>query len=147
MGWRNVTWPIEIAYDAGRLQGGSGDPNVRWSAILEYNEFFEIALSRSGRDSTDMDVVSGGSGFPISEAMSDAIKKLISVDSHMARKDRMIVRKLCEGHSLPGAVRAACGDEFVHTVAARVRDALDALDEALTAAKESDYRYVRMVGT
>jgi len=147
-GWSNTDWPIQIAYENGRLseRGSSDNANARWLAIREYSEIYELALCRSGRDSTDLDVVSGGSGFPISEAMSDAIKKLISIDSHMSQKDRKIVRKLCEGYSLPGSVRAACGDDFIHTVAARVRDALDGLSDAIVNARNSGFRYVRMGG-
>ena len=148
-GYRVVTWPIQIAYEHGKLAARSGghDANTRWLAIREYDEIHELALCRSGRDSTDMDVVSGGSGFPITDAMGEAIKKLISIDSHMASKDRQIVRKLCEGETLAEAVRQACGDSFTHTVPARVRDALDALYEALDAARANGYRYVRMGGT
>lgn len=146
-GYRNVSWPIQMAYEAGRLSGGSGDANIRWASITEYSDIHDTALCRSGRDSTDMDVVRGGAGFPITEAVSDAIKKLISIDSHMSRKDRQIVRKLCEGYTLPQAVKYACGDDFTDTVAARVRDALDALDQALTDARENGYRYVRMTGS
>jgi hypothetical protein len=144
-GYRNVTWPVERAYDAGKLSGGKGDPNVRWTAMLEYASIYETALTRSGRDSTDLDIVSGGGGFAITEAMSDAIKKLISIDSHMSTKDRTIIRSLCDGHTLAQAVEKACNDDFVHTVAARVRDALDALDQAITDARNNGFRYVRMV--
>lgn len=143
-GWRNVTWPVEVAYLNKRLNRAPGDANVRWFAIREYDEIFQLALCRSGRDSTAMDIVSGGSGFPISEEMQTAIRKLISIDSHMSSKDRQIVRKLCEGFTLPESVKLACGEWFTDTVIARVCDALDALDEALTDARNNDYRYVRM---
>lgn len=146
-GYRVLSWPIQVAYEAGRLAArgsGQNDANSRWLAISEYCEIYETALCRSGKDSTVMDIVTSGGGFPISEAMADAIRKLVSIDSHMSRKDRGIVRKLCDGHTLPGAVRAVCGDDFEDTVAARIRDALDALDEAITAARDGGYRYVRM---
>ena len=163
-GYRVCNWPVQIAYEHGKLSGppdraGLGrvlgvrsavrgyDANTRWLAIREYDEIHELALCRSGRDSTDMDVVSGGSGFPISDAMNEAIKKLISIDSHMSSKDRKIVRLLCEGETLAESVKQACGEDFKHTVPARVRDALDALFEALDAARANNYRYVRMVGT
>jgi hypothetical protein len=146
-GYRNVTWAVQVAYDHGRLSGGKGDANVRWAVICEYADLYEEALHRSGRDSTDMDVVSGGAGSPVSDAMLEASKKLVSIDSHMASKDRKIVRALCEGLTLAKAVEQACGEDFTHTVPARVRDAIDALTEAMTEARESGYRYVRMVGT
>jgi len=149
-GYRVCNWPVQIAYEHGKLSAPSDkgyDANTRWISIREYDEIHELALCRSGRDSTDMDVVSGGSGFPISDAMNEAIKKLISIDSHMSSKDRKIVRLLCEGETLAESVKQACGEDFKHTVPARVRDALDALYEALDAARANGYRYVRMVGT
>lgn len=141
LGWRNSEWPIQRAYESGRLGEAS---ESRWAAMEEYDAIFKTALERSGRDSTDMDIVSSGIGFPITEIMCDAIRMLISIDSHMPNKDRQIVRKLCEGWSLPGAVRHACGDDFADTTAARVRDALDALTEAIGKAKEGKFRYVSM---
>jgi hypothetical protein len=130
-----VDWPIQIAHEAGRLQS-----EERWQAIREYSEIIEIGRGL-GRDSTVLDIVKGGGGFPITEAMADAVRKLVSIDSLLPHKDRTICRKLCDGHSLPGAVRAACADDFVHTVAARVRDALDALIQAMHGAKRAGYTF------
>ncbi len=140
--YRTVDWPIQIAHEKGRLRAYPGDPDaeLRWQAIRAYDAHVDM-LSPRGRDSTDLDIVKGGSGFPITEAIADAVKKLVSIDSLMPRKDRTICRKLCAGHSLPGAVRAACGDDFVHTVAARVRDALDALIQAMHGAKRAGYTF------
>ncbi len=140
--FRTVDWLIQIAHEKGRLHAYPSDPDaeMRWQAIRAYDAYVS-AINPSGRDSTDLDIVKGGSGFPITEAISDAVKKLVSIDSLMPRKDRTICRKLCEGYSLPGAVRAACGDDFVHTVAARVRDALDALIQAMHGAKRAGYTF------
>jgi hypothetical protein len=150
LAYRSVQWPIQMAYEHGKLSTPSDkgyDCNTRWLAIREYDEVHDMALGRSGRDSTDLDIVSGGGGFPITEEIANAVKKLISIDSHMATKDRQIVRKLCEGWTLAESVKQACGEDFKHTVPARVRDALDALYEALDAARSNGYRYVRMTGT
>jgi hypothetical protein len=151
LAYRSVQWPIQVAYEHGKLSAPGDtrgyDCNTRWLAIREYDEVHDMALGRSGRDSTDLDIVSGGGGFPITEEIANAVKKLISIDSHMATKDRQIVRKLCEGWSLAESVKQACGEDFKHTVPARVRDALDALYEALDAARANGYRYIRMTGT
>lgn len=147
--YRVCTWPVQLAFEHGKLSAPSDkghDANTRWLAIREYDEIHDMALGRSGRDSTDLDIVSGGGGYPITEEIALAVKKLISIDSHMATKDRQIVRKLCEGWSLAESVRQACGDSFTHTVPARARDALDALYEALDAARANGYRYVRVTG-
>ena len=137
-GYRVRDWPVEIAYEAGRL-GDEGKP--RYEAIREYNVWVDIAEIRSGKDSSDLDIVSGGGGMPITQARADAVKKLVATDSRMPEKDRTIVRKLCEGHSLPGAVRAACAGDFQFAVAARVRDALDALIGAMDAARRANYTF------
>lgn len=142
LGVRNRDWPVEIARDAGRLEGMDGMGEVRWLAIRDYDLLIDAAEIRSGRDSTALDIVSGGGGYPVTQGRSDAIRKLVSTDSFMPFKDRTIVRKLCEGYSLPGAVREACGDDFVHTVAARVRDALDALCDAVGKAKKAKYQFL-----
>lgn len=141
-GYRVRDWPVEIAYEAGRLSTIRDDnAKGRYEAISEYNGWVDIAELRSGRDSTDLDIVSGGSGLPISQARADAIKKLVATDSRLSDKDRTIIRKLCEGWSLPGAVKLACGEDFRFAVAARVRDALDALSGAMDAARRSGYTF------
>lgn len=142
LGVRNRDWLVEIAKDAGRLECEKGRGEIRWLAIRDYDLLIEAAEIRSGRDSTALDIVSGGGGYPVTQGRSDAIRKLVSIDSFMSAKDRTIVRKLCEGYSLPGAVREACGDDFVHTVAARVRDALDALCDAARKAKKAKYQFM-----
>ncbi len=114
---------------------------VRWLAIRDYDLLIDAAEIRSGRDSTALDIVSGGGGYPVTQGRSDAIRKLVSTDSFMSEKDRTIVRKLCEGWSLPGAVKEACGDVFRFVVTARVRDALDALVQAMKRAKKTGYKF------
>ncbi len=134
-GFRSVDWPIQIAHEAGRLQS-----EERWQAIREYNELMELARG-STRDSTVLDIVKGGGGFPVTEAMADALRKKISIDSLLPERDRTIVWRLCDGWSLPGAVRKACGDDFKFAVGARVRDALDALIQAMHGAKRAGYTF------
>lgn len=139
-GYTNDDWPISIAHKAGRLDGADGKGELRWQAVRAYNELCEVSRGGS-RDSTNLDVVKGGGGFPISEAMADALKMKISIDSLLNARDRAIVWKLCEGWSLPGAVKLACGDDYKFAVAARVRDALDALIQAMHGAKRAGYTF------
>lgn len=62
-----------------------------------------------GRDSTDLDrVTGGGAGLLIAEAQSDAIKKIIAVESRLSPSDREIIRRVVgEGHHATVAVSAA----------------------------------------
>lgn len=147
LGYRNLEGsPISFAYEDWGLthkaekwhptfNGGS-----RWQAVCAYDEIHHQA-NPSGRDSCDMDIVSGGGNFPIAETQADAIKKLIAVKSWLAEKDRIIVESLIDGWSLAGAVRKACDEEFKFSVRARVRNALDALIQALESAKRSGWKF------
>lgn len=146
-GWSNLEEsPIALAFIewglSSRHENYSPKFNgkARWEAICAYDEIHHAA-NPSGRDSTDLDIVSGGGGFPISESKSDGIKKLIAVKSWMAEKDRVIIQRLVEGWSLAGAVREACGEEFKFSVRARVRDALDALIQALESARRNEWKF------
>lgn len=146
-GWSNLEEsPIALAFIewglSSRHENYSPKFNgkARWEAICAYDEIHHAA-NPSGRDSTDLDIVSGGGGFPISESRSDGIKKLIAVKSWMAEKDRVIIQRLMEGYSLAGAVKAACNDQFKFSVRARVRDALDSLIQALESARRNDWRF------
>lgn len=147
LGYRNLEGsPIAAAFEEWGLstRGENWSPKFngkgRWEAICAYDEIHHMA-NPSGRDSSDMDIVSGGGSFPIAEAQADAIKKLIAVKSWIPEKDRIIVERLTEGYSLPGAVRAACNDQFKFSVRARVRDALDALIQAMEAAKRNEWKF------
>jgi len=147
-GTRNVDWPIEIAYEAGRLENPKTNGNwdstfnaeMRWLAIKEVAGWHQATI-HSGVDSTQKIGAVRGSGGNIMfcEAHEDAGRKLVSVYALMAPECRVIVQRLVEDWSLPGAVREACGDSYVYTVAARVRTALDALINAQRMARRSGY--------
>lgn len=152
LGWTNLEGsPIAQAHENGALVAPSEkdktkkwspkfNGNVRWLAMRDYAEIHHLAQPGS-RDSTNLDIVSGGGGCFIAEAQSDAIKKLIAVKSWMAEKDRIIVQRLAGGWSLAGAVREACGEEFKFSVRARVRDALDSLIQAMESARRNEWRF------
>lgn len=151
LGYRNLEGsPIAIAYEDWGLSGKDEkwsptfNGEARWQAVCAYDEIHHTA-NPSGRDSSDMDIVSGGGGFPIAEAQSDAIKKLIALKSWLAERDRIIVESLINGWSLAGAVRVACDEEFKFSVRARVRNALDALIQALESARRSEWRFTMRI--
>lgn len=146
-GYTHETWPIALAYHRGKLADGPTRPwhrtyNAanRFQAIEECHDMRQITL-RTGTDSTIMDVVTGGGGEPLTQAQADASKKLVSIFSRMATSDRIIVNKLIEGQSLVDAVRAGEGESYRHTIAARVRTALDALIDASDRAKGSGWTF------
>ncbi len=138
-GWSvDETWAPWIAYQAGKF--GELKGSTRFDAIAHYRELVAIAQP-TGKDSTCLDVVKGGTGFPITEAQCDAIKRKIAIDSRMPEKDRFIVRALCEGWTLAQAVRFACGDVFRDATIPRTCDALDALIEATITAKNAKWTF------
>lgn len=157
-GWTNAETPIHQAYlkcklNDHRNENGEIDAAAerRWQTFIVYKAIFHKSFPRGTKASYAAEFVNGSTTFPPGQdAMAercDEAKKLVSIDSHMPKKDRRIVRELAEGETLAQAVNKACGEGFQDTVAARVRDALDALEEAVTAARNSNYKYVRMTGS
>ena len=131
-GWRRLS-PLEQAFLRGQLAGGAPahDAEARFEAGKRYGGMFAIAQS-SGRDSTDMDKItgSGAASHSISDSQADAIRRLIQVDMVLSARDRAIVRMVCGQGFFPSeAVRQVCAD-YRHTIPARLREALDALVEA-----------------
>jgi hypothetical protein len=102
------------------------------------------AMQPSGRDSTNVDRVTGaGSGFPINDTMADATKKVISVDSHLPQTDRQILRSILgDGFTATEAVREATGEDGRHYPVPRLREALQSLVRAISAARASKWRFL-----
>ena len=93
-------------------------------------------MHRSGRDSTDINLVSGGAAAPITQPMVDATKRIIAIDCHLKKQDRAIIRHVCgEGWWPSVAVREACGEHYDKAVVPRLCEALDNLIEAIDAAR------------
>jgi hypothetical protein len=93
-------------------------------------------MHRSGRDSTDINLVSGGAALSLTQAMAGAIKRIIVVDSHLKKQDRAIVRRVCgEGLWPSKAVREACGEHYDKATLPRFCEAPDNLIEAIEAAR------------
>lgn len=141
--------PIGLAKTRGQLEDPDGkgprdNPitgEMRYLAMRDFIKLYELAEIRTGKDSTDGDRVSGGSGYPITEAKADATRQIVSIKSHLALADRTIIQRISEGWSLAGAVKEAEGERYVHAVMVRVRTALDALIEAQERAKRSGWKF------
>lgn len=145
-GWRKLS-PLERAYENGQLGGDGQMPKARRDAGMEYGEMFRLSQS-SGRDSTDLDRVSGaGQGLAFAEKQGIALRQIASIDSHMGRRDRLIVRMVCGQEFFPSeAVAAACGSDSAKRTMPRFREALDALIEAMETARRSGYSKFNLGG-
>jgi hypothetical protein len=143
--WRNdAEHPLTLAYVKGQLIRGNEiyTAKQRYDAGEEYRQLHE-AMHRSGRDSTDINLVSGGSGLSISQIMVDSAKKIACIESHLKAQDRAIVRHVCgEGWWPSEAVRAACGNHYDKAVVPRFCEALDNLVDAIAEARRARYAFV-----
>lgn len=132
-GYRRLT-PLQSAFDKGQLGGGSQKYNAtqRMQAGEVYERHF-LTSQASGRNMLDLDRAFGSSGgTTLGQAQIDAIRALVSIDSHLGLRDRSIIRAVCgEGCWPSEAVSKACGTDFAKATLPRFREALDALIEAL----------------
>ena len=77
-----------------------------------------------------------GAGLSLSQAMADATKRIIAIDSHLKEQVRAIIRRVCgEGWWPSEAVREACGEHYDKAIVPRFCEALDNLIEAIEAAR------------
>jgi len=139
-GWRNdAEHPLSLAHAKGQLIRGNQAYSAaqRYEAGDCYRGAYESA-QRKTRDSTDMNVVSGGKGEGVTERMMDAFRWLRAVEAQLNAEDRRIIRMVCgEGHFPSEAVRAAFGhDHYKFAVVPRFNEALDHLIEALAKTRE-----------
>lgn len=129
--WRRLS-PLETAFAKNQLAGGCARFTAaqRFEAGTNYAQIFHTAQT-SGRDSTQaLNVSRSTGGDPLSQSQATAIRARIVLESHMAERDRAIIRMVCgEGYGPAEAVRHVCGD-YRDTVSARFREALDSLIEA-----------------
>ena len=136
--WRKLT-PLEAAYAKGQLAGGSDRYTAmqRRDAGQRYADIFDACHS-AGRDSTQaLNISRSSGGLPISQAQGEALRALAAIHSHMGERDRLIVTRVCgEGYWPSEAIRSICGD-YKHTIAARFREALDTLIEAMETARRN----------
>lgn len=141
-GWRKMSI-IEHAYQHERL--GEKDSNAardRLSAAVFFTKIWDCA-QKAGRDSTASLNAGGygGSGAPLSEAQQSAIRRLVAIEMHLGRNDRMIVRGVCAwGYTLNEAVHDLAKLQRDTRVSGRVCEALDALADAIERTAKSAKR-------
>jgi hypothetical protein len=141
LGWRNVGQSAFSAYAArGLLSDGRYTLADRVSVGNEYTGLYG-RLARSGQDSTQRLVSSGGNGSHLTEAQALATIQLVSINSHLSRNDREILHHVLVRDCWPkDAIIAVLGKDWAKSVAPRFREALDALIEAFTAARRRKFR-------
>lgn len=101
-GWKNHgEHPLSIAYFREKID------KPEYDAGNLYRRYFEM-MGRSGKDSTDLAVVGGGSGLPFTQSQVDAIHAIQAIERRIQQPYDVIVRKFCgEGYSASEAVKAA----------------------------------------
>lgn len=145
-GWRNEDEaPLDAYARRGLLAGGALDGptkgitlDMRLRAGHDYRRLCELAR-RAGRDSTEMVIVGSGGGGSITETQSDAIKSLISVDSHLSQNDRRLVRMVCDEGYRPSEAVRTIDPGYKDGTVPRFREAMDALVLAFEAARRSGW--------
>ncbi len=132
-GFRNTNeHPLVAALALGRISQDEFD------AGDTYRQLFELMM-KSGTDSTQFAVSSGGNRTPFTQLQVNAIRAIASVEFQMSRipdglKHKTIVRRLCgEGWQAAGAVHHA-GYENPKEVWVRARIALNKLATAISRA-------------
>ena len=100
--WRNHgQHPLMLALFRGKID------QAEYDAGNLYRRYFE-KVGRSGKDSTDLAVVGGGTGLPFTKSQVDAIHAVQAIERRIQQPYEVIVRKFCgEGYSASEAVRAA----------------------------------------
>ena len=144
-GWRNIGEdPLTFMFERGQLARGDArfTAQDRYEAGTQYRAWCEM-LARSGRDSTDVDVVSGAAPADTFDQLRIyAIHRLAAIDAALKPRDKTILRRLCgEGWKPSEAVRDALGHaHYDKAVVVRVAEALDALIDAMRAARKHPER-------
>lgn len=134
--------PLEAAYEQGKLAGGDPkfDAKARLNAGLHYASIWDTAQT-SGRDSTQaMNVSRSHGGGGLSDVQGRAINDLVAIDSHMGRRDRIIIRMVCGGGYFPSEAVRMVSEDYTKAVSPRFREALDALIEAIAAVSKNPGR-------
>lgn len=140
--WRKLT-PLQTAHLKGQLEGGNRTytASARYGAGAAYSKLFDLT-EPSGTDSTQaLNVCQSSRHGMTNDAKERAWDERLCIESHLSLADRTIVRMVCgEGTAPAKAVQAACND-YRHTVAARFRESLDNLIEAMETARRNPGRF------
>jgi hypothetical protein len=135
--FRQLDHPLEKAFLRKRITA------AHFNAGDELRTLHEHVTKSGGRDSTDLERISSGTGACLSELAEKAGKKLRGIRDRMSKANWAICEKFCcEGFEPVEALRAAKVkfDEF--RVTSRLCEALDALAGAPRARKR---KYTRKV--
>ena len=125
-GWRKRS-PLEAAFEKGML--GGKEAQARFEAGRFYAMLWRAAET-SGRDSTNMDAVSGGTGArDLPPGQMRALAQLARIEARLSLNDRRIVREVCGLEKKPSEVICAIHPGYRDRVAARLCEALDGLRE------------------
>lgn len=140
--WR-TTFPFEAYYDDGRLQGGNPTYSAedRYKAGLHYRDIY-LASERATVDSTQALNVSRSSTLGNNnDAQQRAWDSLLTIESNLGKRDRIIIREVCGNEMMiPQAIRLVCAG-YKDEVATRMREACDALIEAIEESRKHPRRF------
>lgn len=129
-GWRKRV-PLQAAYEKGQLAGGNPAQSAlaRYEAGMRYVQLFQRASSSGGRDSTDMDRVTGGGGGArdLPPGQMRALAQLAKIEALLAGNDRRIIRDVCGFEYTPAQVMRDISPDYRDRVGARLCEALDSL--------------------
>lgn len=135
--WRKLT-PLQRAFNGGQIN------YEQYEAGAAYSKIFDLCET-SGRDSTVLEVISGGGGLPFSVKQQEAMQKRIALESHLSQRDRTIIRMVCGEAYFPSkAVAVACGEGYKDATVPRFKESLQALTEALEACRKTGFKIFRM---
>lgn len=121
--WRNSgEHPLTLAFERGQITASHFAAGENLRVLCE-------TLASTGKDSTDIERISGGgTKTPWTQRQAEAVQELAAIERRLNKQDWAICRKFCgEGYTMLGALRSA-GIRFnKHRVTSRVCLALDYL--------------------
>jgi hypothetical protein len=133
-GWRQT--------DSDRLGTYADSGQINEDQLEAARWYQETYRAREPHCETKFERVSRGSnGLPISLIQGEAMKRIIAVDTRLSEENRLIVRAICgEGHHASHVVRMVTGEQGKHYPIPRFREALNALRNAILAAKKDGWK-------
>jgi hypothetical protein len=140
--WRS-SFPFEAYYDDERLQGGNPAYTAedRYNAGLYYRSIY-LASERATVDSTQALNVSRSSTLGNNnDAQQRAWDSLLTIESHLGKRDRIIIREVCGNDMMVPAAIKLVSAGYKDEVGNRMREACDALIEAIEEAKKNPRRF------